>query len=310
MTRLDRRKFILGALAVPSGAALLAACGGDADSVSTGQGSAADPTSSGLPEPSTDLSFLVPTFPDGFRSPAAIVAGVEQRITFVVRDEIDIMRQTAPSELAFTVSLGDVAFADETVRLRSDGVITPYYPIRFTAPQPGEYVATLVDHPGVTPIPFVVMDPADGTIPQVGDTLPVVDTPTIDDARGVTPICTRAIQCPFHEHNLTDMIGNGRPTVLIISTPGFCQTDICGPVVDLLIDGAEGHDDIDFIHAEVYGDPSEFDTGAFPDTTAAVKAMGLPYEPALFVTDANGILAARLDTMWDRSELADALAVL
>ncbi len=296
MTRPDRRKFILGALAVPSGAALLAACGGDS---APAQAVA-----------SSDLSFLVPSFPDGFRSPAALVAGVEQRITFVVRDEIDIMRDFAPAELAFTITLGDTTVASETVDLRSDGIITPYYPIRFTAPEPGEYVATLVDHPDVTSIPFLVMDRASGTIPQVGDTLPVVDTPTINDARGVTPICTRAIPCPFHEHNLSEVIDNGRPTVLIVATPGFCQTDICGPVVDLLIDGAKGHDDIDFVHAEVYVDPSDFDTGAFPDTTATIAAMGLPYEPALFVNDANGTLLARLDTMWDRSELADALSRL
>ncbi len=296
MTRPDRRKFILGALAVPSGAALLAACGGDS---APAQAVA-----------SSDLSFLVPSFPDGFRSPAALVAGVEQRITFVVRDEIDIMRDFAPAELAFTITLGDTTVASETVDLRSDGIITPYYPIRFTAPEPGEYVATLVDHLDVTSIPFLVMDRASGTIPQVGDTLPVVDTPTINDARGVTPICTRAIPCPFHEHNLSEVIDNGRPTVLIVATPGFCQTDICGPVVDLLIDGAKGHDDIDFVHAEVYVDPSDFDTGAFPDTTATIAAMGLPYEPALFVNDANGTLLARLDTMWDRSELADALSRL
>ncbi len=260
--------------------------------------------------PSTELTFLVPSFPDGFRSPATVVAGIEQRITLLVRDEIDTMRESAPSELAFTITRGDTTVVSETVALRSDGVITPYYPIRFTAPEPGEYAATLVDHPNVTPVPFIVIDRAESTIPQVGDTLPVVDTPTIDDPRGVTPICTRAIQCPFHENNLTDMIDNGRPTVLIIATPGFCQTDICGPVVDLLIDGADGHDDVDFIHAEVYVDPSDFDKGGFPDTTASIAAMGLPYEPALFVVDAGGTLMARLDVMWDRSELADALAIL
>jgi len=310
MTRLDRRKFILGALAVPSGAALLAACGGDTESVSTGQQSSAASTGSALPEPSTELTYLVPSFPDGFRSPASVVAGIEQRITLLVRDELDTMRESAPSELAFTITQGDTTLFSETVALRSDGVITPYYPIRFTAPEPGEYLASLVDHPSITPVPFIAIDRAASTIPQVGDTLPVVDTPTIVDPRGVTPICTRAIQCPFHENNLTDMIDNGRPTVLIIATPGFCQTDICGPVADLLIDGAVGHDDVDVIHAEVYVDPSDFDRGGFPDTTPAIAAMGLPYEPALFVTDAGGTLVARLDIMWDRSELAEALAVL
>ena len=69
--------------------------------------------------------------------------------------------------------------------------------------------------------------------------------------------------------------------MLLISTPGFCQTDICGPVLDLLIDEAGDRTDLNVIHAEVYVDPSDFATGGFPELTPAVNAMALPFESAL-----------------------------
>ncbi len=298
MTRLDRRTFLVGSATL----ALATACGGGDDAESSPQPGSGDASA---------IAFLVPSFPDGYRSPATLVAGLENRITFVVRDQETVMRSNAPSELAFSITQGesDIIY-EETVAARADGIITPYFPLRFTPAVAGEYVARLVDHPDVDPIPFVVTDKDAVAIPQVGDTVPIVATPTVDDDLGVTPICTRAVPCPFHDHSFDTVFDNGRPTVLLIATPGFCQTDICGPVVDLLIDASEGRDGIDYVHAEVYVDPSDFDEGTFPDTTDAVAAMGLPYEPALFAMDAEGTLMARLDTTWDRSELDEALSTL
>ena len=108
---------------------------------------------------------------------------------------------------------------------------------------------------------------------------------------------------PFHEIDLVDAVANDKPTVLLISTPGFCQTDICGPVLDLLIDEAGDRTDLNVIHAEVYINPSDFATGGFPELTPAVNAMALPFEPAIFVAAADNSIRARLDTTFDRSEL-------
>ena len=77
-----------------------------------------------------------------------------------------------------------------------------------------------------------------------------------------------------------------------------------------LIDAADGRDDLDVIHAEVYVDPSEFSSGGFPDLTPIVQATNLPFEPALFVLDGDGTVQARLDTTFDRSELAEALSLV
>ncbi len=298
MHRLDRRTFVTAALASTAGAAFLTSCGGDSDE-------AID-----QPQRSADLTFLVLSFPDGFRIPPSLVAGIEQRLPFTVRDEIDYMRESAPETIDLAIYQGDTKLIQETLPARRDGTPTPYYPIRFTFPEPGEYTVQLADHPDVTPVPFIVTDRESVEIPQPGDTLPVVDTPTVVDARGVTPICTRGTQCPFHDHNLADVVGNGRPTVLLIATPGFCQTAVCGPVVELLIDQSADHGDVDFIHAEVYNDPSEFDTGQFPQTTDIVTALGLPFEPVLMAVDASGTIVSRLDAVWDGSELAEVLTAL
>ena len=220
------------------------------------------------------------------------MAGIAQRLTFLVRDEIDVMRESAPADLAVRARQGDTVVLETTVARRTEGIITPYFPLVMTFDAPGEFVAELPDHPTVEPVPFLVADRVDIEIPQVGDPLPSAPTPTVDDSKGVTPICTRAIECPFHEIDLVDAVANDKPTVLLISTPGFCQTDICGPVLDLLIDEAGDRTDLNVIHAEVYVDPSDFATGGFPELTPAVNAMALPFEPAIFVAAADNSIRA------------------
>lgn len=299
--RLPRRSFIIGSAA--AGSLVLVGCGG-------GDGAAdADVATDGLVDP--DLpAFLVATFPDGFRQEATVVAGVPQRLAFVIRDQIDNMRDTAPSAVDLRISRDGEVVVESTVERRGEGIITPYYPLPITFDAPGLYLAELSNLPEVPGIEFLVAPVADVAIPQVGDALPATPTATTADTLGVTELCSRAVPCEFHELDLADVVANGRPTVLLIATPGYCQTDICGPVVDLLIDEAASRDDLDVIHAEVYVDPSEFANGGFPDLVDVVNDLALPFEPSLFVADGEGTIVARIDTTFDRSELRDALALV
>ena len=54
-----------------------------------------------------------------------------------------------------------------------------------------------------------------------------------------------------------------------------------------------------FIHAEVYADDT------LKETAPAVQAYELDFEPLLFVADATGNLVARLDAVFDKSEMRD-----
>jgi hypothetical protein len=61
---------------------------------------------------------------------------------------------------------------------------------------------------------------------------------------------------------------------------------------------------IQVIHAEVYVDDKA------KVTTPVVDALGLTYEPALFLARADGTVVERLDYIFDASELGAALARL
>ena len=304
MAQFDRRTFLLGTTTL----ALATACGSSGDDTTASGG---DDDVSVFGEGGTgEIAFLIPVFPTGSRQDPTVVAGVAQRLTFIVSDEMDNLREGAPASLDIRIEQDGELVTEATVAQRSDGIITPYFPLPIEFAAPGEYSASLPGHPAVAAVPFTVVEAGQVPIPQVGDTIAPTATPTTDDPLGVTPICTRAIPCPFHAVSHADVATNGRPTVLLVATPGFCQTDICGPVVDLLIDAAEGRDDLDVIHAEVYVDPSDFASGGFPELTPIVQATSLPFEPVLFVLDGDGVVQARVDTTFDRSELTDAIALV
>jgi hypothetical protein len=87
----------------------------------------------------------------------------------------------------------------------------------------------------------------------------------------------------------------------LIGTPAYCQTAICGPVLDLLLTEHANRPDFTMVHAEVYTD-STIETVA-----PAVTAYHMSFEPALFIADAKGTLVARLDSIYDAQELKAAL---
>lgn len=146
--------------------------------------------------------------------------------------------------------------------------------------------------------------------PAEGDTLPSVKTPTTADSAGVDPICTRTPPCPFHTISLDEALANDLPTVVMISTPAFCVSRICGPVLDLLIDLAPEFDPsgaggagpgsearANFVHIEVWksNEASEFSPG--------VAAFKIDTEPWVFGADPEGAVVARLDGAFDRVEV-------
>ena len=165
---------------------------------------------------------------------------------------------------------------------------------------------------------FSILEPANVAIPKPGDKMVPVDTPTTADAKGVTPICTRAPACPLHDVTLTAALQEAKPVALLIGTPAYCQTGICGPVLELLLGQRDAFPGVHFLHAEIYVDPEHAlssgsttaqgaDLGA---TTPAVNAYNLPFEPVLYLAKADGTIANRLDSIYDTSELKAALTAL
>lgn len=196
--------------------------------------------------------------------------------------------------------------ATATVRRRATGIPRAYYPVFVELSTPGEWalevrvggqlLTAFVYGREATELPLVT---------AVGDLLPRIPTPTLANGLGVNPICTRLPSpCPFHGTSLDAALAGPGPVVLLVSTPAHCQTAICGPVLELLIDRGDSltRAGATVIHAEVYTDDS------LKTLTTTVDALGLTFEPSLFVAHAGGEVVARLDYTFDATELDETLA--
>ena len=210
-----------------------------------------------------------------------------------------------PESLRFVVSDldGNALFEDDfVVQAHITDVPQPYWPLVVDLKEPGTYIISLLgfDAAGAA---FQVKDASEVAIPTVGSPLPPIDTPTTQNARGITPICTRKPEpCPLHDVNLRDALTMGKPVVYLLGTPAYCQTGTCTPALDALLSAYENFGDrAIFIHAEVYTDTTA--TVSAP----AVTAHKMTFEPALFITDATGKLVERLDAIFDSSEVLEAL---
>lgn len=293
--RFSRRAFIVG-----GGALIVAACGGGSESDSAG--GVGGPITAGDPiDP-----FLAGRFPDGFRAPSVFVPDVTQRAPILIIGEDGYpLRDDAPDELEVTVAFGGTEEL-MTVARHGDGLPTPYYPLEFSVPEPGTVTASTVYQGRPLDMQFTVVDPSEVALVQVGDPMRPVDTPTFADARGVDPICTRQPEpCPYHEMTLTEALGTGRPVVFVVSTPAYCQTDVCGPTLELVMEQASTHPDLVVVHAEPWVNVDQiFEADG---STEAVDVYGLTFEPMLVAATSDGTVTTRLDWAFDRSEIAEAM---
>lgn len=309
--KISRRTVIVGGATV----ALAAACG-DGGSDESDEATPDSDQATPQPEESTDAELVLAAgFATGDRTPAVVAAGMEQRVMFTVVDVsqgfLDPLRDSLPASLPMALHWPEeVGRTDEIVSERRDeGIPTPYFPIVFTPDTPGSYrVETTVE--GTLLEASFIVDPAETIgLVQVGEPIRPVVTPTFDDARGVDPICTRAPEpCPFHDRPLTAVIDEGAPLALLISTPGFCQTAICGPVLELLIEAQASYPEMAFVHAEVYNDPQTIGGADFTGVAEVVEVYDMGFEPSLVVADATGVVTSRLDFTFDAVDLDAALA--
>jgi len=123
-------------------------------------------------------------------------------------------------------------------------------------------------------------------VPKVGQKAPLIHTPTAQDAQGdLSKITTRIPPDTQNEVDYADALGK-EPVVLLFATPQFCQSRVCGPVVDVAEQAKhEFGDKAAFIHMEIY---NENDPGK--EVRPQVRAFHLPSEPWLFTIDRNGVV--------------------
>ncbi len=146
-----------------------------------------------------------------------------------------------------------------------------------------------------------------GSTPAVGSAAPPLPSPTAASAEELVAICSHEPPDDMHRVSIADALAAHRPFVVVFSTPAFCRSRICGPVLDLVLAVEPRYRDrVGFIHVEPYDLKPAREQGRLePGPTA--RAWGLPSEPWVFVVDSGGRIAARLEGIFGLDELEAAL---
>ncbi len=290
-----RRRLLQGGLALGAltvGGSMLAACGENETNT----------------QESTDVPAhaLLAAFPQGLPH---IPAGVPTRLPYLVSDSEGVPLSEIQGDVTFTISQDGTELGTVEAVPRMDGVPRAYLPVTFTFPEPGLYDLTATYDGSELDSTIEVVEASRVGPPVVGEQLPPVDSPTFDRTLEVDPLCSRVPTCPFHSVNLQDAVGQGKPIVMLIATPAYCQTAVCGPVLDLVMEATEGRTDLNVLHQEVYKNPKGQRDLNDAQLAPVPEAYDLRFEPVLYITDRAGTIVARADVTVDRGELTELLTL-
>jgi hypothetical protein len=128
-------------------------------------------------------------------------------------------------------------------------------------------------------------------VPRAGDEAPLIHTPTAEEDGGdPSKITTRVPPGTLNKVDYSQALGK-EPILLLFATPRFCQSRVCGPVVDVAEQAQrEFGDKAAFIHMEIFND-NDPGKGVRPQ----VRRFRLPSEPWLFAIDRDGVVSSAVE---------------
>jgi hypothetical protein len=129
-------------------------------------------------------------------------------------------------------------------------------------------------------------------IPDVGEKAPRIQTDTLGTVKGnMSLLDTRLPPAPELARTSFAKVVGKKPVALLFATPQLCQSRVCGPVTDEMLQLSKQYGDkMDFIHQEVY-----VDNNPAKGLRPPLRRFGLPSEPWLFTVRKDGTIAARLE---------------
>jgi hypothetical protein len=291
---ISRRTFLLGAAATVG----VAACGSNTAKSANGGVITVPPVANAKKQ----LNLLETT------DPSQMVSGVDQRVAFVLRGQQDFVRPDGPVTLSFGPGNAPDHLGPpiQAVIHTDAGPAPDYVTTTYRFPTPGDYYvrATYKGQSADAPLAGII-DPSASQVPIAGARIISTATPTVDNHRGVDPICTRKPACPWHDLSLDTALTQPLPVAVLFATPALCQTATCGPVLEQLLTlKTQFEGKVRFIHSEIYTD------GTAKTLAPAVQAYHLQSEPFLFMAGSNGVVRTRIDGLYGHSEVLAALTSL
>ncbi len=288
---ISRRHLLAGA-----GAGALVVVAGCGDDSSPASGTSADTAGGSEPDPGTTGFSIAQRYPSNTFVPGPV------RLPISLASKGSLLT-TGPAVLnGHVLDSNDQQIVTVSAPIHATDLVIPYWAVNVQIDQPGIYTLRLDGDDGFGAA-FMVTDPSDVVVPYIGSLLPPFETPTVDDHRGVEPYCSLTPNpCPLHDITLTQAMTSGKPVGYMIGTPAHCQTGTCAPGLEFLVKAHDRLGDaIAMVHADVYADD------AATTIAPAVNALGLDYEPVLYLCGTDGIVKDRIDVVWDQSELDERL---
>jgi hypothetical protein len=217
------------------------------------------------------------------------------------RDEALEQPATGPYPAAIESLATKPAFRAQTTSDDPDAA-TAVYTTDIDFPSNGEWrIAALIkqgDETVATLLPSATVGQFK-SVPRVGEGAPEIHTPTAEGAGGdLSKVTTRIPPDTQNRVDYADALGR-EPIFLLFATPQFCQSRVCGPVVDVAEQVKERYgDNAAFIHMEIYkdNDPNK-------GVRSQVRAFHLPSEPWLFAIDRSGTIKAEVEGAFGVDEL-------
>ena len=311
---LDRRGFLRGALAASAaGAAVYAVgCGGgDGDGGDDGATPTATVAPMGTPGSGSTVTPRLLT--------SEFVVNENNRFLVGLLGEDGTFVEDAKVELRFYKIAadgvtgtfrrgGEATFLKLSLEGKPEDTVS-FYGVTAPFDESGQWGVEIIVTPNdgsegsQVQVPFEVLEAY--KTPANGEMAPASVNDTVETTTNPESLCTADPQCDLHDKVIADLVGRGRPFVVQFSTPAFCETRFCGPVLDVLLDKVDEYRDrVDFVHIEVWQD---FQTRI---ARPAVGEWRLPTEPYTFFVRPDGTVAGRLESIFTTEELVQKLEEL
>ncbi len=235
------------------------------------------------------------------------------RISFLVVDRQGRVVARPRARVWVADSRTAVPFATAAATLEPVGVgtgssgadVSSIYVTHFRVPKPGHYwiVARPVGGRPIGGLRDVVVQRASKS-PAVGAKAYPSRTPTLADAPARRLTTRRPPDIAMLHASVASSLRAHKPFVLVFATPRWCQSQICGPVVDV-VDAARKRfigRGIRFIHVEIYRD-----NNPAKGFNRWVQEWHLPSEPWTFLVGADGRIKAKFEGAVSVAELSAAI---
>jgi hypothetical protein len=149
---------------------------------------------------------------------------------------------------------------------------------------------------------------AKGSTVPIGAPAPRSKNLTADDVQNIAQIDSSSKPSrDMHTSTIAAAVAAGKPTLVLFAVPGFCESRLCGPELEIMRKlWPKYRDRVEFIHVEFYKDPGN--PARVP--VEAVAEWGLRSEPWFFAIDSKGNVAGKYEGPVSLQELDELVATI